>query len=231
MIRGALASGPLDRLILHVARLLDSNGRESTAGMRNLLGDDETLTTFASKGAASLMSRDALAADAIPVRMILFNKSDHANWSVPWHQDVNIAVVGRIEDEGYGPWSTKKGVPHVVPPHEILQSMITLRIHLDDCDETNGALRVVPGSHANGIISEGSFEPNAMDARSISCNAKRGDVLIMRPLLFHASRKATARRMRRILHIEYASATLPDGLDWFFRCDRKHHPQSCHLNG
>jgi hypothetical protein len=33
----------------------------------------------------------------------------------------------------------------VHPPAEILDKMLTLRVHLDDCGEENGPLRVIPG--------------------------------------------------------------------------------------
>ncbi|MET0554472.1 MAG: phytanoyl-CoA dioxygenase, partial [Vicinamibacteria bacterium] len=41
----------------------------------------------------------------------------------------------------------------------------------------------------------------------------RGDVLLMRPLLLHASSKAATDAPRRVLHVEYAAdRTLPGGL-------------------
>src|SRR5688572_24410562 len=51
----------------------------------------------------------ALSADARPVRAVLFDKSEEANWSTGWHQDRTIAVRERREVEGYGPWSIKGG--------------------------------------------------------------------------------------------------------------------------
>jgi hypothetical protein len=46
----------------------------------------------------------------------------------------------------------------------------------------------------------------------------RGGVLLMRPLLLHASQKATRPARRRVIHLEYAACDLPSGLDWNERC-------------
>jgi hypothetical protein len=77
-----------------------------------------------------------------PVRGVYFNKSPEANWAVSWHRDVTIAVRERADVPDFRAWSIKKGVLHVQPPTELLEQMLTLRIHLDDCDETNGAREV-----------------------------------------------------------------------------------------
>ena len=87
------------------------------------------------------------------VRAIYFDKSRNANWLVARHQDLTLAVRSRVEVSGFGPWNTKKGVPHVQAPIELLEKMMTVRLHVDDCDEENGALRVIPGSHRLGRLS------------------------------------------------------------------------------
>ena len=67
-----------------------------------------------------------------PVRAVLFDKTEDANWSVAWHQDRTIAVRERREVANYGPWSVKDGATHVEPPFEMMRGMVTLRAHLDD---------------------------------------------------------------------------------------------------
>src|SRR5579859_5606345 len=91
--------------------------------------------------------RPHLSAQPRPVRGIYFDKTADTNWLVTWHQDLTIAVRHEIDVPGFGPWSNKDGVPHVQPPVSLLEQMLTLRLHLDDCDESNGALQVIPGSH------------------------------------------------------------------------------------
>ena len=95
-----------------------------------------------------------LGAHFFAFRGILFDKIPDANWKVPWHQDVTIAVIERVEVEGFGPWSMKAEVLHVQPPAEVLEHILTVRFHLDFCGEENGALRVLFGSHTLGKIPE-----------------------------------------------------------------------------
>jgi ectoine hydroxylase-related dioxygenase (phytanoyl-CoA dioxygenase family) len=149
------------------------------------------------------------------VRGILFNKGADSNWKVTWHQDCVIAVKHRQEIEGWGPWSVKAGIPHVRPSANILSAMLAIRIHMDDCPPENGALHVLPGSHGKGFISE--TEIVALDKRGQKvCGASRGDVLLMRPLLLHASSSAAKPTARRVLHVEFApSRKLPNGMEWF----------------
>jgi len=169
---------------------------------------------FATSGAILAVVQPFLHDLPRPVRAIHFDKSPHTNWLVAWHQDLTIAVNHQAELPGYGPWSTKDGVIHVQPPVEVLQNMITLRLHLDDADETNGALKVLPGSHLHGrLTTSGIDELRAIIPEEI-CRASKGDALLMRPLILHASGRSRADRHRRILHIEYAAGPLPNGLEW-----------------
>ena len=149
-----------------------------------------------------------------PVRSIFFDKTPEANWLVPWHQDLTIAVQERIEREGYGPWSLKNGTVHVQPPLEILQGMIAVRIHLDDADENNGALRVLPGTHQLGRLDAAAIAAERARVKEIACPAGAGDILLMRLLLLHASSPALRPAHRRVIHLEYASCALAEGLEW-----------------
>jgi hypothetical protein len=144
-----------------------------------------------------------------PVRSILFDKTPEENWPVAWHQDTTIAVAERLEVLGYGPWSIKDGVVHVQPPESLLTRMISLRVHLDDTPPENGALRVVPGSHRHGRLSSADIQ-RFRDQAEVVCACAAGDVLIMRPLILHASSRALHPARRRVLHFEYAPR---EGLD------------------
>jgi ectoine hydroxylase-related dioxygenase (phytanoyl-CoA dioxygenase family) len=96
----------------------------------------------------------------------------------------------------------------------LLEQMITIRIHLDDADAENGALRVLPGSHRQGRLDAAAIQSLRETTPEVLCAAKTGDALLMRPLILHASARSTSTRRRRILHIEYAAFALPDGLHW-----------------
>ena len=154
-----------------------------------------------------------IAPGSVAVRAILFDKTGFANWTVPWHQDRSIAVAERIDTPGFGPWSTKAGVPHVQPPVEILKQMITLRFHLDPCGYDNGPLRVIAETH-HQILNEAEVAATAATDREMICATNAGGLLVMRPLILHASSPATTPSHRRVLHIEFGPAALPTPLQW-----------------
>lgn len=143
------------------------------------------------------------------VRSLLFDKTPQENWPVAWHQDLTIATKAEISCEGYGPWSLKDGVVHTHAPNELLQQMVTARIHLDPTHADNGALMVAPASHLLGKIPAGSIS-ELISESAHTCICEPGDVLLMSPLLLHSSHRSTKPNRRRILHFEYAP---PNALD------------------
>lgn len=153
----------------------------------------------------------------LPVRSIYFDKPPGSNWFVAWHQDLTISVDRKLPLPSFGPWTVKGDQFAVQPPPNILQSMYTLRIHLDDTDETNGALRVLPGSHRNGI--ERYFPDKSRHQIEEMGRVPRGGIMIMRPLLQHASSRSSAGKRRRVIHIEFSREELPVGLNWAERLD------------
>lgn len=193
--------------------LLDAVGDGNVAGRRNMLAVPAVAALAKSKKLLDLVQRYA-GGEPRPVRAIWFNKSAQANWLVAWHQDLTIAVRERIETAGFEAWSVKEGVPHVQPPTEVLERMLTVRIHLDDADEENGALQVIAGTHRLGRLSAEQIATLREDRRQILCAADAGDALLMRPLLLHASGRSTNNRPRRVLHLEYAGEELPGVLEW-----------------
>ncbi len=148
------------------------------------------------------------------VRIIAFDKSTATNWFVPWHQDRTIAVLRRVDTEGYANWTVKDGHIHVEPPVRLLQAMLTLRVHLDDCGEDAGPLEVIPASHSLGRLDQSDIAARTVDGRGLVCLAARGDILTMRPLLLHRSQRARLPTRRRVLHLEYCADALPNGLSW-----------------
>jgi ectoine hydroxylase-related dioxygenase (phytanoyl-CoA dioxygenase family) len=148
------------------------------------------------------------------VRGIFFDKNAEANWKVTWHQDLTIAVREKLEVEGYTSWSIKAGIIHVQPPIDILQNMLSLRVHLDDTDELNGALKVLPGSHRANRLSQDDIRFWKQKVESVTCSVPRGGVMAMHPLLLHASSPSINPQHRRVLHFEYCAASLPNRLEW-----------------
>jgi ectoine hydroxylase-related dioxygenase (phytanoyl-CoA dioxygenase family) len=105
----------------------------------------------------------------------------------PWHQDRTIALERRVDCPGFGPWSLKGGIVHVEPAVEVLEHMLALRLHLDDCDEANGPLRVIPGSQVLGRLTAIEIRRRCKRAPSVACLVPAGGVVLMRPLLLNAS--------------------------------------------
>jgi len=186
---------------------------EAKGGVRNLLAIGQVRELAASPSVRTLVA-PILGPEAFPVRGILFDKTADANWKVPWHQDVTVAVKSRIDADGFGPWSVKAGVLHVQPPAEVLERMLTVRIHLDDCPRENGALRVLPGTHRFGKIPEAEVAGWVERVPETVCELAAGGVLLMRPLLLHASSAATRVGHRRVIHLDFANTKLPNGLEW-----------------
>jgi ectoine hydroxylase-related dioxygenase (phytanoyl-CoA dioxygenase family) len=147
------------------------------------------------------------------VKAIYFDKPAGSNWLVPWHQDLMINVDHRPGDlPGFGPWTSKAEGVSVQPPLAVLEDVCTIRIHLDDCDGSNGALRVVPGSHRLGVVlgaAQAALTPTAE-----LCAVPAGGAMLMRPLLLHTSSRSTSDRPRRVVHLEFSSVELPGTLQW-----------------
>src|SRR5207253_2875163 len=145
-------------------------------GVRNLLDHPLVVALLRSplvcQVAVPLLGRNARA-----VKATLFDKVPNANWKVPWHQDRAIAVAARVDAPGFGRWRRKGGVLHVEPPAHVLESMLALRIHLDDCSDDNGPLRVLPGTQKLGALSAASIAALVAERRAVSLPARKGELL------------------------------------------------------
>jgi ectoine hydroxylase-related dioxygenase (phytanoyl-CoA dioxygenase family) len=152
------------------------------------------------------MARRALGDGAVPFRATLFDKSAGANWLVVWHQDTALPLESRNDSKEWGPWSVKAGVLYAHAPAWALSRILALRIHLDASTGDNGPLRLIPGSHLGGVLSDDEILDFARTQENVETLVPRGGVLAMRPLLIHSSSKAIAGEPRRVLHIEYAES-------------------------
>ena len=150
----------------------------------------------------------------VAVQCTLFDKSPLNNWLVSLHQDLSIPVKERVCDPSLSGWSTKDDMLFVQPPITVLQSLVALRFHLDDCGSESGALRVVPGSHQFGRLDMDRAAALREERGEVTASVRRGGVLAMRPLLLHASSKATLPSSRRVLHFVFGPRSLPAGLRW-----------------
>ena len=204
-----------------IEQALQSTRDEATAlrrqngvlyGARNLISLFPPTRTLWQRDSLLQVLRTELGQDFGLVRGLYFDKPPGGNWSLPWHQDLTIAVKDHsLPSTQFRNRTTKAGVPHVEAPRNVLEQMLTLRIHLDDVDEENGPLQVLPGSHRLASASDAASQD------PVSIHTSAGGVLAIRPLVSHASgsASATTTRYRRIIHLEFAaSPTLPDGYEW-----------------
>ena len=187
--------------------------RKSVYGVRNLLEICPAVRALASRPDIRKFVTPLIGVQAFAVRAIFFDKVQDANWSLFWHQDNVIAVAQRLELRGYVGWSQKAGIWQVQPPSEVLENMVAVRVHLDDCGPDNGPLRVLPGSRRCGWIDD-QLDEWKLRIPEVVCTVQCDGVVTMCPLTLHASRRSQSAGHRRVVHIEYAAAELPDGLDW-----------------
>ncbi|WP_235037884.1 MULTISPECIES: phytanoyl-CoA dioxygenase family protein [unclassified Novosphingobium] len=203
-----LASAQLDDFETVLAKWPD--GR---AGVR-IAGDPELARLLGPGGPVWGEARVDLGPDVRPVRAVLFDKNDRADWSLGWHQDRTIAVRRPAQVEGFGPWSIKQGIAHVELPFALIDVMLTARIHLDPVDADNAPLLIAAGSHRLGRVPAAQVEAVAGGLAVHVCLAEAGDVWFYRTAVLHASNAARPGRRRRVLQVDYAPRDLPAVLEW-----------------
>jgi ectoine hydroxylase-related dioxygenase (phytanoyl-CoA dioxygenase family) len=185
--------------------LSDASVQRSRAGARGLMANP-AVAALAADSRLIAIARGSLGTDATPFRATLFEKSTLTNWLIPWHQDTAVPLTSSIDAPGWGPWSEKAGALHAHAPAWALSRVVALRVHLDASTAGNGPLRVVPGSHAVGVLTDAGILDYVSRNAHVQCLAPRGGVLAMRPLLIHSSSKTKVAEPRRVLHIEYADS-------------------------
>lgn len=195
-----------------LAVLEQSDLPRSRAGMRHAMRN-ESVAAVAHNPRLLAMAKEVLGSAAIPFRATLFDKSPTSNWLVVWHQDTALPLRERREVAGWGPWSIKDGVNYAHAPATALEQVLALRLHLDDSVAENGPLRVLPGTHTLGVLSDDALHELSTKIAAIDCLVPRGGILAIRPLIVHASSKSQSNDPRRVLHIEYSSSLgVEDGL-------------------
>ena len=178
--------------------------RRSKAGIRHALRH-EGIRNLAADPRLRNLAREILGHEAIPFRATLFDKSPQANWLVVWHQDTALPIRERHDALGWGPWSVKDGVTYAHAPVSALCQVLALRVHLDESNADNGPLRVLPGTHLKGVLTDNEMEELAGSIAPTDCVVPQGGLVVMSPLIVHASSKSHSQLPRRVVHIEYAA--------------------------
>lgn len=174
----------------------------------------ELLSVLGPSGALSCLMVQC-GVDRMPVRLVAFNKTSESNWGVPWHQDRIVALKQRKACAGYGNWLSKDGFWHCEPPLAVMTGMLFIRIHIDACEEENGAMEIALGSHRLGFVSASSAAREAGAFPKEICAADPGDVLVVKALTLHRSKVAVSANSRRAIRVDYARrGDLDPQLEW-----------------
>ena len=146
-----------------------------------------------------------ISADYRCINSTFYNKPPNSKWKLGFHQDVRINLKYKLEDLEFSSWIERDGFYQVRPPIEVLENIIAIRIHLDDCKIENGALKVVPRSHKQGFIDIINYKLNEVEVLELN----EGEVLSLSPLLLHASGNNITAQKRRVIHLEFSNIDLP----------------------
>src|SRR5271165_5857188 len=213
MIPGVISQTAISDLL---QELSIANLPRSRAGLRHAMRNPP-VAKMALDSSLMKLAQEILGEGTFPFRATLFDKSPVSNRLVVWHQDTALPLRERRDVPGSGPWSIKDGVNYAHAPASALEQVLALRLHLDDSVAENGPLRVLPGTHTLGVLSDNALHELSTRIAAIDCIVPRGGVLAMRPLVVHASSKSQSPRSRRVLHLEYAaSVEIADGLHLAF---------------
>lgn len=198
--------------IQQILDFLENKQLEKAFGIRGFLKTHPELNAliFTEKLISIINS---IAGNSKIIKSIYFDKPPNANWIVNWHQDLTINVEGKTEDDNFKNWRFLKERTIVQPPLDILENIFTIRIHLDKCTQKNGALQVVSQSHKEGVVNL-AHEVANLNLTKKTCEVEKGGILIMKPLLFHSSRRTENQQNRRVIHIEFSNKILPEGMKW-----------------
>ena len=182
---------------------------QGRAGHRCLLGF-RWCNELATRLAKALIDSRLLTPNSLPVQCTYFDKTLNQNWLVSAHQDLSLPLSQPVAGGMWRAWSHKEGQHFAQPPQSVLERCLALRLHLDPCADGDGALRIAPGSHRQGIL----ITPTPHAREFETCPAQAGDALLMRPLALHASSKRTTAGRRRVLHFVFGPTELPGGAQW-----------------
>lgn len=185
----------------------------AVVGSRCLL-DRPEIAALAIKLKSHHELRSLIPEEQVAVQCTYFEKSSDRNWLVALHQDLSIPVARRVDAPELRGWSDKEGTLFVQPSREVLEQLIAVRLHVDACGADDGPLRVVPGSHRQGVFTPEAGAAVRADRGESTCVASAGDALVLRPLALHASSKSVGNSRRRVLHFVFGPARLPFGLEW-----------------
>ena len=126
-----------------------------------------------------------------------------------WHSKLSMKRPGAL-----GRWDWHQDYAYWYHEGCLYPDMLTVTVALDKCDESNGCLRLIEGSHKFGRIEHGKVgqavgvdqERLALIERRhkvVSCEMEPGDVVFFHANTLHASGPNVSDRPRTLLHLSY----------------------------
>lgn len=207
-----------EKEVNELIKLIESKDLSGKFGVREFLGNNPDIADKVFTKRLKEVIKQVSSNCNKSIKSIYFDKPPNANWVVNWHQDLTVNLKAKKETEGFINWRENAERVIAQPSKEILESIFTIRIHLDDCTKENGALRVIEGSHKNGVIEIKNWVKGKEDVEKI-CEVNKGGILIMKPLILHSSKRTENAQNRRVIHIEFTDKELPNGLGWKEKID------------
>lgn len=116
---------------------------------------------------------------------------------------VLLGTHGRNPRHGGGQQGFHVDDSKAVPPNH--QCIVNVFWMLDDMDESNGATRLIPGSHRLQRVPEKSLsQPDSRHPQARHMAARAGDVLVFSAHLWHAGSKNVSGAPRRVAMAHFA---------------------------
>ena len=183
-------------------------------GKRHLTGLKEPIADLLNDSKLKPILEKIIGGSFRPVRTIFFKKDLTANWFVPWHQDLTVALKRKRSHPEFTKWTIKNNVPHAEAPMSLLSKMVTLRLFLDPANQDNGAMWVAPKSHKLGKLKQDKI--TSLEKKEVCFEGEKGALYLFSPLLLHRSEKSKTDVQRRALQIEIAPKnSLFQPLEWY----------------
>ena len=88
---------------------------QSAYGLRDLLGRVPEVRLLAGTSAVRSLIEPILGPDAFAVRGLWFDKTNEANWNLPWHRDLTIAARSGLMPPAFLPGPSRRAFP--TPSH------------------------------------------------------------------------------------------------------------------
>lgn len=215
LVRGVFDAAEVQAMRDAIARILETV--EGTAADRNhrWSGVDESLQL---KGFHDLQYHDAVFTRMAAHPRIVEALTDLIGPNVQLHHSKMLV---KPPEQG-APFPMHQDYPYF--PHA-RHSVLAASVHLDETDEENGCLHVIPGSHKLGPL-EADGDAHTVDyplESGTACPASPGDVLFFNYLTIHGSGVNASDRTRRNVLFQYRDpADVPilnsdgneDHVDW-----------------